>query len=90
MSSFGSMSEHKQNISQLGKVPYDYGSEEKKNTVNKSRVSTAKSTVSNYSAKNAMNLSKMPEMRQYQARELVRSDSSMSLAEQSLVEKSLI
>jgi len=79
-------------------MPYDLDSEEKKtstgqehsNTVNKSRVSTAKSTVSNYSVKNAMNLSRMPEMRQYQARELVRSDSSLSVAEQSLVEKSLI
>ena len=35
------------------------------NPVNKSRVSTAKSTVSNDFVKNAMNLDRMPEMRQY-------------------------
>lgn len=45
----------------------------------KSRISTAKSTDTNYTLKRAMELSQMPGVRQFQARELVKSDSSMTL-----------
>ena len=53
-------------------------------------ISTAKTTDTNNSLRRTHRLSKEPSVRQFQARELVKTESSLTLQEQIIVEKTLV